>query len=123
MDEKLNASQLFIQDDGSIGEQPLEDKLSIEQVDYKKLDKVDLVRLCSEKDAAIKSYESERTNFQDRFNREIEDMNKYYLARINELKSLIKYYERKFDIVKDIIDIEKEAKTDDSIQRTTKGQA
>lgn len=123
MDEKLNASQLFIQDDGSIGEQPLEDKLSIEQVDYKKLDKVDLVRLCGEKDAAIKSYEAERTNFQDRFNREIEDMNKYYLARINELKSLIKYYERKFDIVKDIIDIEKEAKADDSIQRTTKGQA
>lgn len=123
MDKELNASQLIIQDDGTIGEESIEDRLSIEQVDYKRLDKVDLVRLCSEKDAAIKSYETERNNTQDRFNKEIEDMNAYYVARINELKSLIKYYERKFELIKNLIDIEKEAKGNDTIQRTTKGQA
>lgn len=123
--KKLNAKQLYIEDDGSLGEVALEsiDTLKAEPVSYNKLDKVDLIRLCEEKDAAIKSYEDERNSFQDRFNKEIEDMNAYYLARINELKSLIKYYERKFEIIKNIIDIEKEAKTDDTIQRTTKGQA
>lgn len=117
--ENIKASQLYIKDDGSIGEQPLEDTLEIEKVDYKKLDKVDLVRLCNEKDAAIKSYEAERNNKQDAFNKEIEDMNTYYVARINELKSLLKYYERKFTLIKDLINIEKGEENHDTIQRTT----
>ena len=117
--ENVKASQLYIKDDGSIGEQPLEDTLEIEKVDYKKLDKVDLVRLCNEKDAAIKSYEAERNNRQDAFNKEIEDMNTYYVARINELKSLLKYYERKFTLIKDLINIEKGEENHDTIQRTT----
>lgn len=104
-EEKLNASQLFIQDDGTIGEEVIEDKLEVEKVDYNKLDKVDLVRLCTEKDSALKSYEAERTNVQNTYNKEIEDMNNYYVARINELKSLIKYYERKFELIKNLIDI------------------
>ncbi len=122
-EEKLNASQLYIKDDGSIAEEPLHDKIEIEQVDYKKLDKIDLVRLCTEKDNAIKSYETERTNVQNTYNKEIADMNNYYVARINELKALIKYYERKFELLKNLIDIEKEAKVNDTVQRTTEGQA
>lgn len=122
-EEKLNASQLYIKDDGSIAEEPLHDKIEIEQVDYKKLDKVDLVRLCTEKDNAIKSYETERTNVQNTYNKEIADMNNYYVARVNELKALIKYYERKFELLKNLIDIEKEAKVNDTVQRTTEGQA
>lgn len=121
--ENIKASQLYIKDDGSIGEQPLEDTLEIEKVDYKKLDKVDLVRLCNEKDSAIKSYEAERNNRQDAFNKEIEDMNAYYVARINELKSLLKYYERKFTLIKDLINIEKGEENHDTIQRTTNKQA
>ena len=101
----------------------VEDTLEIEKVDYKKLDKVDLARLCKEKDTAIASYEAERNSRQDRFNKEIEDMNNYYIARINELKSLIKYYERKFALIKDLINIEKGDETHDTVQRTTKGQA
>lgn len=117
--ENINTSQLYIKDDGSIGEQPLEDTLEIEKVDYKKLDKVDLIRLCNEKDSAIKSYEAERQTRQDAFNKEIEDMNTYYVARINELKSLLKYYERKFTLIKDLINIEKGEENHDTIQRTT----
>lgn len=117
--ENIKASQLYIKDDGSIGEQPLEDTLEIEKVDYKKLDKVDLIRLCNEKDATLKSYEAERNNRQDSFNKEIEDMNAYYVARINELKSLLKYYERKFTLIKDLINIEKGEENHDTIQRTT----
>ena len=101
----------------------VEDTLEIEKVDYKKLDKIDLARLCKEKDTAIASYEAERKSKQDRFNKEIEDMNNYYVARINELKSLIKYYERKFALIKDLINIEKGDEDHDTVQRTTKGQA
>ena len=100
-----------------------EDTLEIEKVDYKKLDKIDLARLCKEKDTAIASYEAERKSKQDRFNKEIEDMNAYYVARINELKSLVKYYERKFKLIKDLINIEKGDETHDTVQRTTNKQA
>lgn len=121
MDNKKE-SQLCFDDSGSIIEEPVEE-LKIEQVDYNKLDKADLTRLCKDKDAAIKSYETERNNTQDRHNKEIQDMNNYYVARINELKSLIKYYERKFNLIKSLIDIEKEESNNDTVQRTTKGQA
>jgi hypothetical protein len=105
--ETENMNQLYIDDNGIIAEEPMHDTLEIEQVDYKKLDKVDLVRLCTEKDTAIKSYETERKNSQDKFNKEIEDMNEYYVLKIKELKSLIKYYEKKFTLIKDLINIEK----------------
>lgn len=121
MDNKM--AQLKIQDDGSIGEEIIEDKLEPEVVDYAKLDKVDLIRLCKEKDSVLNSYETERGNQFDAFNKEIENLNNYYIAKVKELKSLIGYYERKFALIKNLIDIEKEEKKDDTIQRTTKGQA
>lgn len=119
MDEKM--AQLKIQDDGTIGEEVIEDKLEPEKVDYHKLDKVDLIRLCGEKDKAISSYETERVNQFESFNKEIENLNNYYIAKVKELKALIGYYERKFELIKSLIDIEKEEKKDDTIQRTTKG--
>lgn len=119
MDEKM--AQLKIQDDGTIGEEVIEDKLEPEKVDYHKLDKVDLIRLCGEKDKAISSYEAERVNQFESFNKEIENLNNYYIAKVKELKALVGYYERKFGLIKSLIDIEKEENKDDTIQRTTKG--
>ena len=114
-------AQLKIENDGTIGEEILDDTIQAEKVDYAKLDKVDLIRLCKEKDAAINSYEVERGNQFDSFNKEIENLNNYYIAKVKELKSLIGYYERKFGLIKSLIDIEKEEKKDDTVQRTTKG--
>lgn len=78
------------------------------KIDYTSLDKTDLVRLLKNKDAALESYEAERKSKQDNFNKNIEDLNNYYTKRIKELKSLIKYYERKYNLIKTIIDIEKD---------------
>jgi hypothetical protein len=94
---------------------PEEDKVEITKVEYENLDHVDLVRLCKEKDSAIESYETERKNNQEVFNKEFENMNKYYSTRINELKALISYYERKFNLLKTIIDIEKGEEKHDTI--------
>ena len=49
-----------------------------------------------------------------------ENLNNYYIAKVKELKSLIGYYERKFGLIKSLIDIEKEESKDDTVQRTTK---
>lgn len=118
MDKKM--AQLKIQSDGTIGEETIEDTIAPEKIDYHKLDKVDLIRLCGEKDKVISSYEAERKNQFESFNKEIENLNNYYIAKVKELKSLIGYYERKFGLIKSLIDIEKEESKDDTIQRTTK---
>ena len=111
---KKDMKQLKLNDDGTIGEEAIEE-LEVEKVDYEKLDKVDLIRLCKEKDNHIKSYETERTSTQDFYNNEINNMNEHYIKRLKEMKAVIKYYERKFELIKNIIDIEKEAKKDDTI--------
>ena len=111
---KKDMKQLKLNDDGTIGEEAIEE-LEVEKVDYEKLDKVDLIRLCKEKDNHIKSYETERTSTQDFYNNEINNMNENYIKKIKEMKALINYYERKFELLKTIIDIEKEAKKDDTI--------
>ena len=54
------------------------------------------------------------------FNKEIENLNNYYIAKVKELKSLMGYYERKFGLIKSLIDIEKEESKDDTVQRATK---
>ena len=43
MDKKM--AQLKIQNDGTIGEETIEDTIAPEKIDYHKLDKVDLIRL------------------------------------------------------------------------------
>lgn len=106
METELKNVQLTFDNDGQIKED--QDVLEVEKVEYEKLDKVDLVRLCKEKDTCIKSYEAERSSRTDAFNTELNNMNEYYLKRIKELKSLINYYERKFEVIKSLIDIEKD---------------
>jgi len=111
--EEVKDVQLKFNDNGEIVEE--QEKLEATQVPYEQLSKVDLVRLCKEKDSHIKSYETERQSTQDFYNTEINNMNEHYIKRLKEMKSLVSYYERKFELIKTIIDIEKEAKKDDSI--------
>ena len=84
----LKEVQLAFNDEGEIVEDTHKDSLETEKVEYEKLDKVDLVRLCKEKDTCLQSYETERGNMTDAFNNEINNMNEYYTKRIKELKSL-----------------------------------
>lgn len=118
MQEDIKNVQLQFNDAGEVVEEP--EVLDIEPVAYEDLDKVDLVRLCKEKDEHIKSYQTEREAQQTNLNNELSNMNDYYTKRISELKALISYYERKFEMIKAFINIEKGDKQDDTIQRTTK---
>ena len=105
--------QLEMNDDGLIVEP--NETLEITKVSYENLDKVDLIRLCKEKDNHIQSYEAERNTTKDYYNTQIKDLNEYYSKKLKEHKAIISYYERKFELIKNLIDIEKETKKDDSI--------
>ena len=105
----MDANQLSFMDDGTLVEVPMDhiEELDLVKTDYENLSKVDLIRLCKEKDIAVESYEHERKTTQERFEKEISNMNDYYNKRFTELKNMITYYDRKFKLIADIIFMDK----------------
>ena len=50
-------------------------------------------------------------------------MAKYYVAQIKELQAALGYYQRKFNMIKQLIDLEKEEQNNDTVQRASKREA
>lgn len=75
-------------------------------VDYKKLSKEELIGVIEEKDKVHAQYEDKIHDIEDGHKKEIDNVTEYYLKRIEELKALTRYYERKLKLLKDIITIE-----------------
>lgn len=77
-----------------------------EKVNYTELDKEQLIRLLVNKDTALENYEHKVNEMETNHKTEIDNMNEFYRARLNEHTHLIHYYERKLKVLKDIITIE-----------------
>ena len=90
-------------------EEEKEDVLKVEDlvpVDYKKLSKEELIGIIEEKDKVHNQYEDKIHDMEDGHKKEMDTATEYYLKRIEELKALTRYYERKLKLLKDIITIE-----------------
>lgn len=90
-------------------EEEKEDVLRVEElvpVDYKKLSKEELIGIIEEKDKVHTQYEDKIHDMEEGHKKEMETATEYYLKRIEELKALTRYYERKLKLLKDIITIE-----------------
>jgi len=85
-----------------------EETLKPTPVDYKDLTKQDLIRLCEEKDSHIELYESERKTIQETHDKEMQNLNEFYMKKINELTKIVKYYERKKKLILDLLTIEED---------------
>lgn len=77
-----------------------------EKINYTELDKEQLVRLLMDKDTVLENYEHRVNEMETNHKTEIDNMNDFYRARLNEHTHLIHYYERKLKLLKDIITIE-----------------
>ena len=84
----------------------LPETVEAEKVDYNTLDKKDLIDVIKAKDKSIENYESVLEEKKKAYDKQTEELNVYYRDRINELNNLIKYYERKIKLIRDLIDIE-----------------
>ena len=84
----------------------LPETVEAEKVDYNTLDKKDLIDVINAKDKSIENYESVLEEKKKAYDKQTEELNVYYRDRINELNNLIKYYERKIKLIRDLIDIE-----------------
>ena len=90
-------------------EEEKEEVLKVEElapVDYKKLSKEELIGIIEEKDKVHAQYEDKIHDMEDGHKKEMDTATEYYLKRIEELKALTRYYERKLKLLKDIITIE-----------------
>jgi hypothetical protein len=82
------------------------DKVDVETVDYNSLSKEELINTLELKDQAVKNYEHQVVDMEQKHKTEIQNMDEFYTKKINEIHSLVKYYERKLNILKAIITIE-----------------
>lgn len=89
--------------------EPTEEKLDIgKPIEYESCTKEELITLLKVRDQVLEHYENERKETLERQTKELEEMQKYYTARINEVKAINEYHERKLDIIKNIITMEGE---------------
>lgn len=90
---------------------PTEEVENVERVEFKKVEydeltKEDLVELLKSKDKSIENYDTVLKQTEENHKKEVNNINDYYNARVNELTNLIKYYERKIKLINDLIHIE-----------------
>lgn len=81
---------------------PEEETLEVPKVAYEDLKKDELIKVLESKDKSLEHYEL----LQEENKKEVNRMNEYYVNRIKELQSIIAYYERKLNVLKDIITME-----------------
>lgn len=80
--------------------------LEIAKVDLEELDKEALISLIKDKDTIINHQNTLLENKKEEMTKELENMNKYYSKLIKDKTAVINYYERKLNVLRDIINIE-----------------
>lgn len=85
-----------------------ENELTTESVvDFNTLTKAELIKVLDQKQVSIKNYMQHVENTEASYKIEIENLTKFYEEQIKKLRSILGYYERKFKLIMEIIDIEK----------------
>lgn len=82
------------------------DNLEVIKVDYKEMTKEELLTVLDARDTVLKNYEIELKKANERYDKDMEEMRKYYSDRISEIKAINSYHENKLKVIRDIIVME-----------------
>lgn len=82
------------------------DKIDVDMTDLSTLNKEDLIRLVESDRQAFRNYEAKLKDKEESHLRELEDIGSYHEKKEKDMGALIAYYERKFKLLSDIINIE-----------------
>lgn len=107
----MDSVQLQMNDDGEIVEPTeigSEDTLDIEPVDYKSLTKEELIQLAKDQARSIEDLAEELETVKITQGKQISDINDFYKGQLNMKDLQIAYKDRKFKMIKDIIQLEGE---------------
>lgn len=107
----MDSVQLQMDDAGEIVEPTeigSEDTLDIKPVDYKSLTKEELIQLAKDQVRSMESLAEELETLKVMHGKQINDINEFYKGQLNMKDLQIAYKDRKFKMIKDIIQLEGE---------------
>ena len=82
------------------------DKIDVDMTDLSTLNKDALIRLVESDRQAFRNYEAKLKDKEESHLKELEDIGSYHEKKEKDMSTLIAYYERKFKLLSDIINIE-----------------
>lgn len=107
---EVNEGQMSLEDYGvELGEVEILDEdinNNVIEADLNDLSKEELVQIIEELRKSNTNYDEQIKNIHDHYSKEMTEMNQYYIGKLTEKGNLVSYYERKFKVLKDIINIE-----------------
>ena len=90
-----------------LGTEVTAESTTAEQViNYDTLTKKELITIVEQLNRALDNYKTVKENADENHKKELEDCTDYYSNKLKEVTSLVKYYERKFKLLGDILTIE-----------------
>jgi hypothetical protein len=104
IDDYLNNNKVSVME--TMTPNPEADVITPELVDYNALKKEELINIIKQKDDAITTSIRALDKAKEEHGIELANMTEFYKKKIQEMSHLVAYYERKFKIVADIINIE-----------------
>ena len=104
IDDYLNNNKVSVME--TMTPNPEADVIIPELVDYNALKKEELINIIKQKDDAIDSSIRALDRAKEEHGIELANATEFYKKKIQEMSNLVAYYERKFKVVADIINIE-----------------
>ena len=83
-----------------------ENKIEVEEIHYEQMNKTELVDVCRQQDTQLKNYEIVLNNERETNKETLSKIQEAYKKQLDACNALLKYYERKFKLIKDLLNIE-----------------
>jgi diketogulonate reductase-like aldo/keto reductase len=83
-----------------------QEKIEVDKIEYDQMTKAELVDVCKQQDTQLKNYEIVLNSEKENNKETLTKIQEAYQKQLKDATSLIKYYERKFKLIGDIINIE-----------------
>jgi len=83
-----------------------QEKIEVDKIEYDQMTKAELVDVCKQQDTQLKNYEIVLNSEKENNKETLTKIQEAYKKQLKDATSLIKYYERKFKLIGDIINIE-----------------
>lgn len=83
-----------------------QEKIEVEEIEYEQMTKAELVNICKQQGQTLENYEIVLNKERENNKETLTKIQEAYQKQLKDATALIKYYERKFKLIGDIINIE-----------------
>jgi len=83
-----------------------ENKIEVEKIEYDQMTKAELVDVCKQQGTQLENYEVVLNKEREVNKETLSKVQEAYKKQLDACNALLKYYERKFKLIKDLLNIE-----------------